>query len=79
MTQNAKPVEITLHIKETLQMQQINHLESLLCDDDGIADVHVNQQRSHLMLVDYIPGVVTSRDILSYVRNHGYHASLTGG
>ena len=79
MTENTKPVEIVLHIDENLQIKQINHLESLLNDDNGISNVRVNLRRNHLMLVDYIPGVVTARQVLSYVRNHGYHAELVGG
>jgi len=79
MTENTKPVEIVLHIDENLQIKQINRLECLLNDDSGISNVRVNLRRNHLMLVDYIPGVVTARQVLSYVRNHGYHAELVGG
>ena len=38
----------------------------------------VNRSRKHLMLVDYLPGVVTARQVLNYVRNKGYNAALVG-
>ena len=79
MIKNRKPVEIILHINENLKIEQINHLESLLGNDEGITDARMNLKRKHLMLVDYIPGVVTAREVLSYVHNHGYHAELVGG
>ena len=79
MTKNKKPVEIVLHINENLEIEQINHLESLLCSDDGVTDARVNLKRNHLMLVDYVPGLVTAREVLNYVRNYGYRAKLVGG
>ncbi len=79
MIKNTKPVEIILHINEDLQGKQIDHLENLLSKDNGITKAQVNPKRRHLMLVDYLPGIVTARDVLSYVRNRGYHAELVGG
>lgn len=79
MRKNKKPVEIILHINEELQGKQIDHLENLIRHDNGITRAQVSPKRNHLMLVDYIPEIVTARDVLSYVRNRGYHAELVGG
>lgn len=79
MTKNKKPVEIVLHINENLKIEQINHLESLLCSDNGVTDARVNLKRNHLMLVDYIPGLVTAQEVVNYVRDYGYRAELVGG
>ena len=79
MLKVAKPVGIILHINEDLQSAQINNLESSLGNNNGITKARFNTKRNHLMLVDYMSDVVSAREVLGYVHNHGYQASLVGG
>ncbi|MGB5277381.1 MAG: hypothetical protein WBO73_07870 [Gammaproteobacteria bacterium] len=76
---NNNPVGIVVHIKEKLQHEQIFHLESTLGSDKGVKEVRINRDRSHLMLVDYLPGVITAFEVVNYVKSKGYNAVLVGG
>lgn len=76
---NNNPVGIVVHIIEELQHEQINKLESALVTDKGVKEAHVNRDRKHLMLVDYMPGIITARQVLNYIQNKGYNAVLVGG
>lgn len=73
---NNNPVGIVVHIKEKLQHDQIFHLEASLGNDKGVKDARINRDRSHLMLVNYFPGVTSSLEVLSNIRNKGYNAVL---
>ena len=76
---NNKHVGIVVHINEELQQEQITSLETSLGKDAGVKEARINRSRSHLMLVDYMPGVITAREVLSYIKNKGYNAVLVGG
>ena len=76
---NNKHVGIVVHINEELQQEQIASLETSLGKDAGVKEARINRNRSHLMLVDYMPGVITAREVLSYIKNKGYNAVLVGG
>jgi len=79
MSTKRNAVEVVVHIDEALQTEQITRLENSLGSDRGIMDARVNRERNHLMMVDYLPGEITARQVLGYVQNHGYHAELIGG
>ncbi len=76
---NNNPVGIVIHINEALQHEQISKLETSLGSDAGVKEARINRNRSHLMLVDYMPGMITARQVIDYVKNKGYNAVLVGG
>lgn len=76
---NNNHVGIVVHINEKLEQEQINHLETSLGSDAGVKEARINRERSHLMLVDYMPGVITAREVVNYIKNKGYNAVLVGG
>jgi len=76
---NNNAVGIVVHINEKLQHEQINMLETSLGSDAGVKEARINRERSHLMLVDYMPGVITAREVVNYIKNKGYNAVLVGG
>lgn len=78
MSKNNKAVGIVVHIDEDLQQEQISMLETSLGSDAGVNKVHVNRNRKHLMLVDYIPSMIHAKEVINYVKNKGYHAVLVG-
>lgn len=78
MSKNNNPVSIVVHINEELQQEQIERLETSLGSDAGVKKVHVNRNRRHLILVDYMPGVIHARQVINYVKNKGYNAVLVG-
>jgi len=73
------PVGIVIHINEKLEQEQISKLETSLGSDSGVKQARINRDRSHLMLVDYMPGIITAREVINYVKNKGYNAVLVGG
>ena len=75
---NNNPVGIVVHINEELQQDQISNLETALGNDEGVKEARINRDRRHLMLVDYMPGVITARQVLNYINNKGYNAVLVG-
>ena len=79
MLKVTKPVGIILHVNEKLQGTEINSLESSLSNDNGVTNARFNPTRNHLMMVDYLPEVVSAREVLSYVHKRGYQAALIGG
>jgi len=76
---NNNHVGIIVHINEKLEHEQINKLETSLGSDAGVKEAHINRDRSHLMLVDYMPHMITAREVINYVKNKGYNAVLVGG
>ena len=79
MGNNSNPVGIVIHINDVLQQEQISKLENSLGSDAGVKEARINRNRSHFMLVDYMPSVVTARQVINYVKNRGYNAVLVGG
>ena len=61
-----------------LKQDQISMLETSLGNDEGVTNARINPDRKHLMLIDYVPGVISARQVLSYVTNKGYNAALVG-
>ena len=72
------PVGIVVHIKQNLEQEHITNLETALKEDEGVKEARINRRRSHLMLVDYLPGVITARQVINYIQNKGYNAVLVG-
>ena len=72
-------VGIVIHINDELQQEQISKLENSLGSDAGVKEARINRDRSHFMLVDYMPSIVTARQVINYVKNKGYNAVLVGG
>ena len=78
MSNNNNPVGIVVHINEDLQHDQMSKLETSLGSDSGIKGARINRDRKHLMLVDYMPSMITARQVINYVKNKGYNAVLVG-
>jgi len=70
--------DVTLHIDEELEKNDLDIVEHDLRDNEGVLSVHRESNRPHLMLVEYNPDRVTSRHILNTVTSQGLHAELIG-
>ena len=75
---NNKHAGIVVHIHEELQQDQISKLEASLGSDSGIKEARINRDKSHFMLVDYMPSMINARQVVNYVKNKGYNAVLVG-
>lgn len=72
--------DVTLHIDEELEPDQLGALEDALRARDGVVSVHFNTsvKHPHLAVVEFNPVKVSSRDLLSILRYQGLHGELVG-
>lgn len=75
---NNHKVIVVVHINEDLSTEDKHTLETHLSAAEGITSAHINEQRPHLMVVDYDAEAVHSSHLLHHVKQHGYHAQLIG-
>ncbi|MES9986843.1 MAG: hypothetical protein AB2552_16875 [Candidatus Thiodiazotropha endolucinida] len=68
-----------VHINEDLTHDQIHHIEKSLSGVRGIVSACTHIKTPHLMVVDYDPQTIHSRELLSHFQQSGVHASLIGG
>ena len=73
-----KLADVTLHIDETLNSEQLQSIEESLRALEGVVSVHNGQKTPHLAMVEYNPDITSSTDILTRVTNQGVHAELIG-
>ena len=70
--------DVTIHIDEELAENDLQEIEEDLRHYDGVISVHHEQNRPHLMLVEYNIDLATSKGILNSLTNQGLHAELIG-
>jgi hypothetical protein len=68
-----------VHINESLSDDQIHDIEKNLSGVNGIVCACTHIKTPHLMVVDYDPQTIDSRDLLSHFQRSGVHACLIGG
>ena len=76
MTTNV--ADFVLHIDETLPTEQLKTLERHITQIGGVMSASNRDDKPHLILVTYDPGIVKSHDILVKVESEGVHAELVG-
>ncbi len=70
--------DVTLHVDQTLDDGQLKQLEAVFRKREGIVSVHINPHRRHLVLLEYNPKKVHSRDLVDILRYQGLHGELIG-
>ena len=70
--------DVTLHIDQTLNAEQLERLESEYRLRDGVISVHVNPDKPHLLLVEYNPKAIRARDLLDILHYQGLQGELIG-
>jgi hypothetical protein len=75
---NIDLADVTVHIDQTLDARELGKLEEAFRAKDGVVSVHINPQKSHLVLLEYNPRKVYSGDLLSIVRHRGLKGELIG-
>ena len=78
MKQNHSLRDITLHIEEMLDTQELSKLKAAIKNDAGVVSVGHSLKDCRLMVIMYNPEVTKSTDILHCVTNQGYHGELAG-
>lgn len=69
---------VVVHIDESLSSDNRDELLQKIEAIDGVLSADVQDQRPHLMIVDYNPNQTKSLDVLSGVQSSGVHAQLVG-
>ena len=69
---------VVVHIDESLNSNNREELLHKIEAIDGVLSADVQDQRPHLMIVDYNPHQTKSVDVLNGVQNSGVHAQLVG-
>jgi hypothetical protein len=70
--------DVTIHIDEALDDDARNKLEEAFRDRDGVISVHINPEHPHLVVVEYNPQIIKSRDLVDIPRFNGLHGELVG-
>jgi hypothetical protein len=71
-------VDVLLHIDEDLDKSQRNSLENYMRDQQGVIGLGYQDQRPHLMVIEYNPDQTSSIQLLRSVTAKGLHAELVG-
>ena len=70
--------DVTVHINEALDHEHRTQLADTVRAHKGVMAVAHHDEKSHLMIIEYDPGTVTSRELLQVALDQGVHAQLIG-
>lgn len=70
--------DVTLHVDQSLSPEELERLESVIRQKEGVISVHINPQKSHLILVEYNPKNMRSKELIDILHNQGLHGELIG-
>ncbi len=73
-----KLVDITLHIDKDPNDEEREFLEHALRRISGVVSVHMPEEKSHLVMVEYDPEQTESEHILTMVRKVAGHTEMIG-
>jgi hypothetical protein len=70
--------DVTLHIDETIDHKRRAKIADTIRAHKGVTAVAFHDKKPHLMIVEYDPDTVASRQLLQVVLDQGVHAELVG-
>ena len=73
-----KMVDVIIHIDPDTDHNQREFLRDLLLKHTGVDAAAYHDDKPHLMIVEYDPDKVTSRQLLDVITEHNIHAELVG-
>jgi len=73
-----KLVDITIHIDKETDEATRGKVEDALRGIDGVVSVHMPQNETHLVVVEYNPDATSSSVLLASVREMAGHAEMIG-
>jgi hypothetical protein len=73
-----KMVDVTVHIDEDISHNDRESLRERMLKKKGVLAASYHDTQPHLMVVEYNPDVVSSKEILKTVEGIGVHAELIG-
>lgn len=73
-----KMVDVTVHIDENVSKEVRGQLEDKLLGMKGVMAATSHDAKPHLMVVEYDPERIQSKEILGAITSSGVHAELIG-
>ena len=70
---NTKPVEVILHVNDSLAETDRNEIVTELQNKVGVSHAHFTPDRPHLCVVDYDPDCLHATDLLSSIREKHFN------
>ena len=70
--------DFIIHVDESLPKEQLDNLQELVRQGQGVISANVSGKAPHLMLVTYNPDCTTSKEIMEAVKERGVHAESLG-
>lgn len=70
--------DILIHVDSDLKAATRDELEDNIRRRDGVISVHFSPKHPHLLNVAYDPKVVSSDDLLAFLREHAIRAEKVG-
>lgn len=70
--------DVTIHIDQTLDEDGQAKLEEAFRSRIGVVSVRINPDRPHLVVIEYNPKMINSRDLVDIPRFQGLHGELVG-
>lgn len=70
--------DVTIHIDETTDHERRTEIADTIRAHKGVMAVAHHDEKPHLMIIEYDPDTVTSRELLQIALDQGVHAELIG-
>lgn len=75
---DTKLAEVTLHIDEDTTHDERENFRDAMLAMEGVMAAAYQDEKPHLMLIEYNPDVINSIEFVNSARKHGLHAELIG-
>lgn len=75
---NIKLVDVTIHIDNETNTETREKIDTALRNLNGVVSVHMPEEDTHLLTVEYNPDVTTSAHMLTTVRELAGRAEMIG-
>jgi len=70
--------DVMVHIDETIDHERRTKIADTVRAHKGVMAVAHHDEKPHVMIIEYNPNAVTSKELLQVVRNEGVRAELVG-
>jgi hypothetical protein len=73
-----KMVDVTLHLDENISHGDRESFRDSLLSTNGVMAAACNDERPHLVTVEYNPEIINSSEFVKAAQDRGLHAELVG-
>ena len=71
-------VDVIIHINESVNHDRRTEIADMIRNHKGVMGVAHHDEKPHLLIVEYDPAAVNSRELLQVALDQGVHAQLVG-